>query len=113
MKICPTVARHTGDRAYMLQCSMAVALGGRAVGSRRFGGGTLAPEAYPGLFPRRLASLIDLAGPSGPALFYNTPDVPHDGEKASLNASLGHTLAGWSIASRGVTRQPAKQMIRP
>jgi hypothetical protein len=41
MKICPTVARHASDRAYMLQCSMAVALGGHAVGSRRFGGGTL------------------------------------------------------------------------
>jgi hypothetical protein len=50
---------------------MAVALGGRATGGWCLFGGTrsgLGWLRYPGLVPRRLASLIDLAGPSGPAL---------------------------------------------
>jgi hypothetical protein len=49
-----------------------VALGGRATGGWCLFGCSawrLGSLRYPGLFPRRLASLIDLAGPSGPALY--------------------------------------------
>ena len=57
---------------HMLQCSKMVALGSPAAASR---GNALrwswAPRLGP--FPRRLASLINLAGPSGPALFQARP----------------------------------------
>ena len=49
---------------------LTVALGGRATsGWCLFGDSCPGPGwlRYPGFFPRRLASLIDLAGPSGPA----------------------------------------------
>ena len=61
----------------MLHCNMSVVPGGHAAGA---GASAAAPgpahdargrgRAFPArLFPGRLASLIDLAGPSGPALF--------------------------------------------
>jgi hypothetical protein len=96
----------------MLQRSMAVALGGRAVGSHRFGGGTLAPEALSGALSQTFSLPDRLGRAFGPGSFFNTPDVLRVGEKASLKASLGHTLAGWSTGSCDVTRQPAKQMVK-
>ena len=54
----------------MLQCSMAVALGGRAVGGRRFSGGTLAPEALSGALSQTFSLPDRLGRAVGPGSFF-------------------------------------------
>jgi len=58
--------------SYILQCSIAVALGGYVqVAAALSGSGPWLRCNIRGSFPRRLASLIILAGPSGPAFFWH------------------------------------------
>ncbi len=67
------------SRPLMLRCSMAVVRGGRAVGERRLRcADRPAPGRFwrSGLFPGRLASLIDSTGPSGSARLFSTSIIP-------------------------------------
>ena len=61
----------------ILQCTTVVALGGRATGEGCFGAGRPARtgSGIRGASPRRLASLIDLAGPSGPVSLRDRPST--------------------------------------